>query len=169
MMTKARLIKHLFDYRATCARIEMLTLRVKKGERWLERHTRDEFIEGAQLAGRTITDMPIAHGGVSSPTEKVAIRLMDEDLASFNVVDFERDTQELETLKGEKQLMDILIGSLQDRERFVITTHLIDGLRWRETGKRYAAEYGVEMTEGALQYIMRQGLDRMLNVARAGE
>lgn len=168
-MTKARLIKNLYDYRETCARIEMLSLRVKKAERWLDMHG-NEFISGTQLAGRTITDMPIAHGGVSSPTEKTAIRLMDADFdTAINIGDLDRDIREIETLKGVKEQMDILIGSLQDRERFVIAAHLIDGLRWKETGKRYAAEYGEELTEGALQHIMRKGLDRMLNVARAGE
>lgn len=163
-MTRAKLIKHLYDYRTTCARIDMLTMRIRNAERWMEMHG-DDFIAGTQLAGRTITDMPIAHGGASSPTEKTAMRLMEAGMDGGDAKEIGQIAAELDRLNAEKSMLDILIGSLRDRERFVITAHLIDGLIWRETGRRYAAEYGNYLTDGALQAIMRRGLDRMLEVS----
>lgn len=167
-MTRARLIKDLYDYRSTCARIDMLSLRVKRAEQWLDMHG-DAFIAGTQLSGRTISDMPIARGIPSSPTERTAIRLMDATLEGLDAAELEQAARELCRLMEEKAMLDILIGALKERERFVITAHLIDGMSWRETGRRYAREYGDELTEGAMQAVMRKGLDRMMEVVRSGE
>lgn len=162
-MTRARLIKSLYDYRSTCARIDMLSLRVKRAEQWLDMHG-DAFIAGTQLSGRTISDMPIARGMPSSPTERTAIRLMDATLDGLDAAELEQTTRELCRLREDKAMLDILLGALKERERFVITAHLIDGMSWRETGRRYAREYGDELTEGAMQAVMRKGLDRMMEV-----
>lgn len=162
-MTRARLIKDLYDYRSTCARIDMLSLRVKRAEQWLDMHG-DAFIAGTQLSGRTISDMPIARGMPSSPTEMTAIRLMDATLDGLDAAELEQTTRELCRLREDKAMLDILLGALKERERFVITAHLIDGMSWRETGRRYAREYGDELTEGAMQAVMRKGLDRMMEV-----
>lgn len=167
-MTRARLIKDLYDYRSTCARIDMLSLRVKRAEQWLDMHG-DAFIAGTQLSGRTISDMPIARGMPSSPTEKTAIRLMDATLEGLDTAELEQTTRELCRLREEKAMLDILIGALKERERFVITAHLIDGMSWRETGRRYAREYGDELTDGAMQAVMRKGIDRMMEVDRASQ
>lgn len=167
-MTRARLIKDLYDYRSTCARIDMLSLRVKRAEQWLDMHG-DAFIAGTQLSGRTISDMPIARGIPSSPTERTAIRLMDATLEGLDAAELEQAARELCRLMEEKAMLDILLGALKERERFVITAHLIDGMSWRETGRRYAREYGDELTEGAMQAVMRKGLDRMMEIARTGE
>lgn len=164
-MTRARLIADLYEYRSLCARIDMLSLRVKRAEQWLDMHG-DAFIAGTQLSGRTISDMPIARGMPSSPTEKTAIRLMDSTLDGLGAAELEQTTRELCRLMEEKAMLDILLGALKERERFVITAHLIDGMSWRETGRRYAMEYGDELTEGALQAVMRKGIDRMMEVAR---
>lgn len=164
-MTRARLIANLYEYRPLCARIDMLSFRVKRAEQWLDMHG-DAFIAGTQLSGRTISDMPIARGMPSSPTEKTAIRLMDSTLDGLDAAELEQTTRELCRLMEEKAMLDILLGALKERERFVITAHLIDGMSWRETGRRYAREYGDELTEGALQAVMRKGLDRMMGVDR---
>lgn len=167
-MTRARLIKDLYDYRSTCARIDMLSLRVKRAEQWLDMHG-DAFIAGTQLSGRTISDMPIARGMPSSPTEKTAIRLMDATLEGLDAAELEQAARELCRLREDKAMLDILLGALKERERFVITAHLIDGMSWRETGRRYAREYGDELTEGAMQAVMRKGIDRMMEVDRASQ
>lgn len=167
-MTRARLIKDLYDYRSMCARIDMLSMRVRRAEQWMDMHG-DAFIAGTQLAGRTITDMPIARGMPSSPTEKTAIRLMDSNLDGLDALELEQTARELSRLMEDKAMLDILIGALKERERFVITAHLIDGMSWRETGRRYAREYGDELTEGAMQAVMRKGIDRMMEIARDGK
>lgn len=167
-MTRARLIKDLYDYRSTCARIDMLSLRVKRAEQWLDMHG-DAFIAGTQLSGRTISDMPIARGMPSSPTERTAIRLIDATLDGLDAAELEQTTRELCRLREDKAMLDILLGALKERERFVITAHLIDGMSWRETGRRYAREYGDELTEGAMQAVMRKGIDRMMKVDRASQ
>lgn len=162
-MTKAKLMASLYDYRALCTRIDVLAYRVQRAE--------SSFalcgaagIAGAQLASKPVSDMPISHGGVQSPVERTALMLERVDGARRE--ELMRDVRELEEMMEYKRRLDILLGGLLERERFVIMAHLVSGLKWRETGARYAQIYGDELTEGALKYIMRQGLERMV---RAGE
>ncbi len=161
-MTKARLMTNLFNYRALCARIDMLALRIREAERTLDLGG-DDDIAGQQLNSPAISDMPMAHGVPSSPTERVALRLMERP-ASLELIALRRMIREHDELLAEKRQMDILIGSLQERERFVIMHHLVAGLKWRETGRRFQLEYDEELTENGLKYVMRQGLERMLRV-----
>ena len=97
--------------------------------------------------------------------QRTAMVLMN-DLPMADIDSLRADTQELESLKARKNMLDILLSALLERERFVIMAHLVSGLRWRETVKRYSDEYGDWMTEGALKYVMCQGLERMVEVSQ---
>ena len=88
------------------------------------------------------------------------------DLPMADIDSLQADVRELESLKARKNMLDILLSALMERERFVIMAHLVSGLRGRETVKRYSDEYGDWMTEGALKYVMRQGLERMVEVSQ---
>lgn len=162
-MTKAKLIVMMVEYRSMCARIDVLTQRIVQAERWMDMHDA-AYIEAMQLSRPQITDMPVAHGGNQSPTERTAITIMDDRIDGSEARGYEQDVRELNELRARKRHVDALLSALYDRERFVVTMHLIGGLKWRETGRRFAAEYGEELTEGALQAIMKKGLGRMLAV-----
>lgn len=155
-MTKTKLMTYLYDYRKMCTRMDVLAYRIRRAEVSLDRGS--GFIAGTQLGSPQITDMPVAHGSPISPTERTAMVLMN-DLPMADIDSLRADTQELESLKARKNMLDILLSALLERERFVIMAHLVSGLRWRETVKRYSDEYGDWMTEGALKYVMRQGLE----------
>lgn len=163
MLTKARLIKMLFDYRQTCTRIDVLAFRIKKIEQ-AQNVGSDAGIAGAQLASVQVTDMPTSHSSISNPTERVAFLL--DRLSAEKRIELKRIVGELETLITIKQQLDIMLGSLKEKERFVIVAHLVDDMTWRETVRAYTKEFGTELTEGALKYKQTQGLDRMIEVAR---
>ena len=162
-MTKTKLMTYLYDYRKMCTRMDVLAYRIRRAEASLDRGS--GFIAGTQLGSPQITDMPVAHGSPTSLTERTAMVLMN-DLPMADIDSLRADTQELESLKARKNMLDILLSALLERERFVIMAHLVSGLRWRETVKRYSDEYGDWMTEGALKYVMRQGLERMVEVSQ---
>ena len=161
-MTRIQLIEKLRTYLDVCTRIEVLSLRLREKEDSFTVLS-DEGIEGAQLAAKPITNMPIVHGMPSSTVERVAA--LRERAIECRMADIKRDTEELAALMEEKEKLDILQHSLGDRERFIIKMHLINRLNWRDTGHRYAMTYVDELTENALKYIMTQALDRMLQYA----
>ena len=163
-MTRTELIDGLCGYRELCTRIEMLEYRIEKAERQYSIAGPDA-IAGAQLKMRPLTGMPTGMGGISSPTERTAL-----DVMSFSdegkKLEVETELRELEKLLDKKRQLDIMLGCLREKERFVIRYHLINSIGWRETGVQFALEYGERMTERALRYIMDIGLKRMQNVLK---
>ena len=158
-MTKAELMADLYGYRELCAQIDMLNRRLQQAEREYNLFG-DGGISGAQLRSPLLTGMPTARNSTSSPTERTA---MDRMSFSYRGADLEVMT-ELQALINKKELLDIALRCLRDRERLVIMSHLVGGQRWRETARHYAQEFGDELTETGLKYVMRQGLERMLKV-----
>lgn len=158
-MTRTELIDGLCGYRELCTRIEMLEYRIEKAERQYSIAGPDA-IAGAQLKMRPLTGMPTGMGGISSPTERTAL-----DVMSFSdegkKLEVETELRELEKLLDKKRQLDIMLGCLREKERFVIMAHLVDGLRWKETERRFEAEYGIGLTERGLKYIMGNGIERM--------
>ena len=163
-MTKAQLTAELCGYRDMCTRIDVLAHRVRQAEKKHEL-LGAQGIAGAQLRMRPLTGMPVGHGGVYSPTENTAMELMNLAQEEWTP-ELEAQLTEMQRLDEKKKRLDIMLGGLRERERSVITAHLIDGLRWRETERRFAREHGEELTERALRYIMGQGLERMLATAK---
>ena len=151
-------------YRDVCTRIEIINHRLRKQEESYAILS-DDGIEGAQLASKPITDMPIYHGMPGSTVERVAA--MREKASEAVMADIQKDAEELAALKLEKERIEILLRSVKERERFIIKLHLINGLFWRDVARRYAMNYADDLTEPALKYIMTQGLDRMLKYAEA--
>ena len=161
-MTRTELIDRLRAYRDVCTRIDLIALRLRKQEDSFAVLS-DDGIEGAQLASKPITGMPVYHGTPGSVVERVAAVREKADEAVM--ADIRKDAEELETLRREKETIEILLRSARERESFVIRLHLINGLFWRDVARRYAKNYVDELTEPALKYIMNQGLDRMLKHA----
>lgn len=75
-MTKAKLMTYLYDYRKMCTRMDVLAYRIRRAEASLDRGS--DFIAGTQLGSPQITDMPVAHGSPTSPTERTAMVLMND-------------------------------------------------------------------------------------------
>ena len=161
-MTRSELIDRLKAYRDVCTRIDLMNLRLRKQEDSFAVLS-DEGIEGAQLASKPITDMPVYHGMPGSTVERVAA--MREKAGEAVMVDIRKDAEELAVLKREKETIEILMRSARERESFIIKLHLINGLYWRDVARRYAMHYVDELTEPALKQIMNRGLDRMLKHA----
>lgn len=158
-MTRFELIERLQNYRDTVTKADMLRFRLRKMEDSYSVLT-DDGIAGAQLASKPITDMPIYHGMPGSTVERVAA--LRERATESQMAEIQRCFAELELLVKEKEMLDILIKSLNERERFIIQTHLINGLNWRDTAHRYAISFVDELTENALKYVQTQALDKML-------
>ena len=97
-MTRTELIDRLRAYRDVCTRIDLIALRLRKQEDSFAILS-DDGIEGAQLASKPITAMPVYHGTPGSVVERVAA--VREKAGAAVMADIRKDAEEVETLRRE--------------------------------------------------------------------
>lgn len=156
----------LKSYRACAARCAYIDAIIPVKHQQIER-LRENIIADSVHITQTITDMPRG-GGISDPTATLAVKVAGgyetpELLAARNEV------KVLEAERAEKSLTVVLVPAwleaLNDRQRFVVRRHVIDGAYWRDVLKDFQGEFGEAYSLQGLKRIQAKALEKIYEVA----
>lgn len=148
---------------------------VKKLEKQLHLHesgnieTKDESIEGLSIQSPTLSDIPKSETNkFTSTTESVAINYLHYlqpsvlEIKAIKAIIAEKQTV-LEQLADEIKIVDNLLISLTDQERFVIEHLYIKGLTYKQTILNYNKTFEQSSIYWAktLWYIRKRAFTKM--------
>ena len=162
MQTRVKLSAFLRRYRDMQTSINILQYRLRQQEGNYSILT-DDGIAGEQLAGKPITDMPIAHGVTPGSTIE-RIVLLREKAKEAHLDAIVEDAKKLESLLRQKEETDIALKGLTERERYVLVGHLMNGITWERLTEQFIATFSMEITYHALRYTQDCALDKMVAI-----
>lgn len=124
-------------------------------------------IQDAAAPRITLDGMP--HGyDTGDPTGRIAIRFADGYKPQY-IIDSESDLRELIEQKSAADsvilFVDSWLGSLDERERFVIEGKMIDAKSWREIGDELLSRYGVPYSKAGIKKIRDRALEKIYLIA----
>ena len=166
-MSPQRLDKILEDFRFNKARYAWLQAEVITLERWLNLCQSQSINDRISLS-QAITGMP--HGsGVGDPTGRLAL-----DIASGEVSVFVKQIQEdLNKVNAEMlriapdiSAVEIILDSLNDREREVLIFKMIDKRDWKDTMLQMNELHNNSYSIRSLQRLLERALGRAYEIVR---
>ena len=122
--------KLLIDYRTNQARFNHLYLDAMNMAMQINAEARRAIV-GDSMHAQQYKDTPHS-GRVSKPVEDLAIRYMDgymPDVLKGWMAESEEMQRELRTLETSIVYVDTWLGALTDKERMVITEHMLDEIK----------------------------------------
>lgn len=157
----------LGNYRANKARREHLYIEAMDMAMQINAEAR-KAITGDAIHAQQYKDTP-GGGRVSNPVEDLALRYMDgyvpETLKGW-LSESENMQRELRRLEANVAYVDAWLGALNDRERMVITDHMLDGKSLRELEITSVRRFGYHMTADGIRGIKRKALQKIYDIAR---
>lgn len=152
-------------YNANVGRCDYLRIEIEETERALNELETAAINYEAVPGVQQLTGMP--HGGkIGRPTEEVAIMFASGDVPRY--MSEMRDSlkamqKEYRKCVANVKRAEAWLKSLKDRERWVVTKQMIEGLSWRELSTRYENLYGEPRSKRCLQIIKKRAI---LKIAR---
>lgn len=159
--------KLLTNYRANQARYNHLYLEAMNMAVQINAEAR-RAIAGDAMHAQQYKEMPPS-GRVSKPVEDLAIRYMDgyvPDVLKGWMAESEEMQQELRRLETSMAYVGTWLGALTDKERMVITEHMLDGHSLREMELTSSRKFGYHMTVDGIRGIKRKALQKIYDIAR---
>ena len=149
--------KLLNDYRTNQARFNHLYLDAMNMAIRINAETRRAIASDAMHA-QQYKEMPPC-GRVSKPVEDLALRYMDgyiPDVLKGWMAESEAMQTELRELETSIVYVDTWLGALTEKERIVITEHMLDGHSLRELEITSAKKFGYHMSADGIRSIKRK-------------
>lgn len=165
-MTPETVLRMIRDYGACKAKAVQLEGEIEIQSAQADHAKAREMAESA-LHGIILDDMP--HGTTTGdPTGNLVARFLDGYQPQY-LRDLDRD---IATKRAQLREMQIVIrtvegwlGALPERERFVITKHILEGEFWGEVVRLYEQRWGI-ITKEALKKAQKRALQRVYDIAR---
>ena len=152
-MTSERLQK----YKDLVYKAKQLSIEIERMRQELKRISRRSYVNSPVMDG-----LPRS-GNVSDPTARIAVQELTGSLPP-HAVEFSRLIEEkeslLEDLKLEIMEIDSWLDWLPERERWVVTEHLIQGNPWRTVIYKFKQTFGEEYSKDTLARFQRAALAR---------
>lgn len=166
-MNQCDVDKLLTDYRTNQARFSHLYLDAMNMALQINAETRRALASDA-LHAQQYKEIPPC-GRVSKPVEDLALRYMDgymPDVLKRWMEESEAMQRELRTLETSIVYVDTWLGALTEKERMVITEHMLDGKSLRELEITSAKKFGYHMSADGIRGIKRKALQKIYDIAR---
>ena len=159
--------KLLLEYRTNQARFNHLYLEAMEMALKINAETRRAIANDAVHA-QQYKDTPPG-GRVSKPVEDLAIRYMDghiPDVLKGWMAESEAMQTELRQIETNIVYVDTWLGALTDKERLVITEHMLNGRTLKEMEIVSTRMFGYHMTAEGIRVVKRTALQKIYNIAR---
>lgn len=157
----------LTDYRTNQARFNHLYLDAMQMTLQINEEARKALAADA-IHAQQYKDMP-SGGRVSKPVEDLALRYMDghlPDVLRGWMRESEELQKELRELETSIVYVDTWLGALTDKERLVITEHMIDGHSLKELALTSSRMFDYPMSADGIRCIKRKALQKIYDIAR---
>lgn len=164
-MSPEQVDQTLANYKRKQARAAHLKSQLAVMERNLE-NAREAAMSGDVLHGQNLDPTP--HGNLpGNPTESLVLRYLDGYTPIY------LKDQEKAVKRAKNELFDCEIAvelvadwmlCLSERERFVITEHILNEKTWREVLKIYEEQFG-EFGQSGLKKLKKRALNKIYEVA----
>lgn len=150
----------LVSYRENASRCDFLRIEIAETERALQELQSTAISYEAVPGVQQLTGMP--HGGkIGRPTEEVAIMFASGDVPRY-ISEMQKSLREMQQeykqCTADVGRADAWLKSLKERERWVVTRQMIDGLSWRDLVQAYEKQYGEPRSKRCLQLIKKRAL-----------
>ena len=166
-MEKHDVDKLLTDYRTNQARVNHLYLDAMKMVKKINAETRRAIAEDA-IHAQQYKGMPPA-GRVSKPVEDLVMRYVDGHLPDL-LKGWMKESEELQTelrqLETSIVYVDTWLGALTEKERMVITEHMVDGKTLKELEITSARMFGYHMSADGIRGIKRKAMTKIYDIAK---
>lgn len=159
--------KLLTDYRTNQARFNHLYLDAMQMALKINEEAR-RAIEGDAIQAQQYKDTPPS-GRISKPVEDLALRYMDgfvPDVLKGWMAESAAMQTELRELETSIVYVDTWLGALTEKERMVITEHMLDGKSLKELEITSARKFGYHMSADGIRGIKRKALQKIYDIAR---
>ena len=166
-MTQNDVDKLLLNYRTYQARYSHLYLEAMNMALQINAETRRALAADAMHA-QQYKDTP-ASGRISKPVEDLALRYMDgympEALKAW-LDESEAMQRELRELETNMAYVDTWLNALTDKERLIITEHMLNGRTLKEMEIVSTRLLGYHMTADGIRGVKRKALHKIYDIAR---
>lgn len=162
-MTPEKVNTLLREYRANKGRCEHLKAEIGQLEAQIP-----VLLDDIDIAISRIDGIPHGHA-VIDPTGQIASKRAD-GIEPVEVEDIRQSIARLHRELDEKRFalhyVDAWLIGLSEKERWIVETHIIAGLYWREVVYRYKAEFGEEYAKETLRKIQQRAMNRIYSIAK---
>ena len=167
-MTMEEICEILSQHRQSIGKRDLLQIEIAEAEETLKIMQRTVAEDVAVPGAQNVTGMPKGNA-VGNPTERLGLMLASGD-APRHIAQLKTDIAELK-----RELHDLTIkinrvaawiAGLSERESWVITGHMINGLTWCDMIEDYQRRYGQPRTRRSLQRLKRQALRKIAQMAK---
>ena len=146
--------ERLQAYKEFVYKAKQLSIEIEKMRRELKRISRPSYVASPVLDG-----LPRS-GHVSDPTARIAVQELSGAIPP-HAAELHRQIEEkedsLEDIKLEIREIDSWLEWLPERERWVVTEHLIEGNPWRTVIYKYKLTFGEEYSKDTLARLQQIG------------
>lgn len=155
-------------HRQSIGKRDLLQIEIAEAEETLKIMQRTVAEDVAAPGAQNVTGMPKGNM-VGNPTERLGLMLASGD-APRHIAQLKTDIAELK-----RELHDLTIrinrvaawlAGLSERESWVITGHMVNGLTWCDMANEYQRRYGQPRTRRSLQRLKRQALRKIAQMAK---
>lgn len=165
-MTEDEVRQRLTTYRVERAALDGLTVSRRGLQRELSIMQKDRLETLAGPRAQVVSDMP--HGTtVGNPTEQAALAMIEdapgEMLLKAQIT--EADMQ-ITKLTERCAIVESWMRMLNDREKYVVESHIIKRLPWAYVQRGYAGAFGMELTEHHLNRLCGAAFKLICEAAR---
>lgn len=157
----------LENYRANKARYDHLYIEAMDMAMQINAETRKALAADA-IHAQQYKDTP-GGGRVSNPVEDLALRYMDghvPDVLKGWLAESEEKQRELRRLGADIAYVDAWLRALTEKERMVISDHMLDGKSLKELEITSMRRFGYHMTADGIRGIKRKALQKIYDIAR---
>ena len=167
-MTQETIIEMLQAYRLNVSKCGLLRIEIDEAETKLKTMQRTMAEEAATSSGNGAAGMPRSTK-ISNPTERIGLMLASGEVPQ-HITDLKRSIEELKRELYQRTIhvnrVDAWLAVLTERERWVVTGHIMDCLTWNDMSKDYEHRYGQPRTRRSLQRLKRQALRQIARIDR---
>ena len=150
-------LERIGAYKDLIYRAAQYSIEIEKMQKEFERISSPSYVKSPALDGGPRS------GNISDPTAHIAV----QELTGYippQAKDFKQQIEEkeglLEDLKLEIREIDSWLQWLPERERWVVTEHLIEKNPWRTVIFKYKQEFGEQYSKDTLARFQRTALAR---------
>ena len=165
-MEQEAVLRMIRDYNACKAKAVQLEGELDILESQAEHAKAVEMAESA-LHGQNLDGMPHAQGA-GDPTGNLVARYLDGYQPRY-LRDLDDDIRGRKAALREMRIIcrtvDAWMTCLNDRERFILSEHVIKGNFWGEVVRLYEQQWGI-ITKEALKKAQKRALERIYEIAR---
>lgn len=145
------------SYKDFVYKAKQLSIEIEKMRRELKRISRPSYV------GSPVLDGLPRSGHVSDPTARIAIQELTGSVPPHaeelnRLIEEKEDS--LEDVKLEIQEIDSWLEWLPERERWIVTEHLIERNPWRTVIYKFKQTFGEEYSKDTLARLQRAALAR---------